>query len=250
MTQIIAHRGASKFAPENTLAAFQLAEEMGADGIELDVHLTKDQIPAIIHDEDIKRTTNGRGPVQKYTYKELQQFNAGSWFSDRFSNEKIMSLESFFKWMLPKKLFVNIELKTNVINYPNIEKIVFQLIHQYGLEDRVVISSFNPHTIYRFRELHPHIDLALLSKIAFRNVNTYLKDTGANMMHIKSRLLSSRMVKTLNEHQIPFRVYTVNQTKTYQRCVDKNAFGVITDRPDLFTDTTSQSTDESDPKTS
>lgn len=95
VTQIIAHRGASKFAPENTLAAFKLAEKMGADGIELDIHLTKDQIPVIIHDEDIKRTTNGRGFVQKYTYKELQQFDAGSWFSERFSDERILSLEEF-----------------------------------------------------------------------------------------------------------------------------------------------------------
>ena len=212
MTQIIAHRGASKFAPENTLAAFKLAEKMGADGIELDIHLTKDQIPVIIHDEDIKRTTNGRGFVQKYTYKELQQFDAGSWFSERFSDERILSLEEFFAWILPKDLFVNIEMKTKVIKYPNIEKIVFQLI----------------------RELHPNIELALLSKIAFRNIQQYLSDTGANVMHIKSRLLSSRMVQAMNQHDIPFRVYTVNRRSTFKQSVDKNASGIITDRPDLF----------------
>ena len=234
VTQIIAHRGASKFAPENTLAAFKLAEKMGADGIELDIHLTKDQIPVIIHDEDIKRTTNGRGFVQKYTYKELQQFDAGSWFSERFSDERILSREEFFAWILPKDFFVNIEMKTKVIKYPNIEKIVFQLIREYGLENRVIISSFNPHTLYRMRELHPNIELALLSKIAFRNIQQYLSDTGANVMHIKSRLLSSRMVQAMNQHDIPFRVYTVNRRSTFKQSVDKNASGIITDRPDLF----------------
>lgn len=125
-------------------------------------------------------------------------------------------------------------MKTKVIKYPNIEKIVFQLIREYGLENRVIISSFNPHTLYRMRELHPNIELALLSKIAFRNIQQYLSDTGANVMHIKSRLLSSRMVQAMNQHDIPFRVYTVNRRSTFKQSVDKNASGIITDRPDLF----------------
>ena len=84
------------------------------------------------------------------------------------------------------------------------------------------------------RELHPNIELALLSKIAFRNIQQYLSDTGANVMHIKSRLLSSRMVQAMNQHDIPFRVYTVNRRSTFKQSVDKNASGIITDRPDLF----------------
>src|SRR5690625_7696118 len=82
-TKIFAHRGASQFAPENTMPAFQLAYELGAEGIETDVHLTKDLVPVLIHDEQLKRTTNGYGYVKDYTFNELQNFDAGSRSEER-----------------------------------------------------------------------------------------------------------------------------------------------------------------------
>ncbi len=108
---IYAHRGASKAAPENTMPAFELAAKQGADGIETDVQLTKDQIPVLIHDENVRRTTDGIGFVQDYTYKELQELDAGSWFSSTYSNTTIPTLDQLLAWNKKKKLKLNIELK-------------------------------------------------------------------------------------------------------------------------------------------
>ncbi|WP_035512835.1 glycerophosphodiester phosphodiesterase [Halalkalibacillus halophilus] len=230
--EVFAHRGASKQAPENTLVAFELANQYGANGIELDVHLTKDHVPVIIHDENIRRTTNGVGFVQSYTFEELASFDAGSWYNPKFNQSKIMSLEQFMEWFVKKEMKVNMELKTKVIEYPNIEQIVSDYINQYQVNDRTIISSFNPETIQRFREVNKRIELAWLTKIRVRRVDLLLEEIGANSIHINQRLLSSRMLKLIIERNIPFRVYTVNKTSTMKKCEIMGAKSIITDVPD------------------
>ncbi|GEL76071.1 glycerophosphodiester phosphodiesterase [Tenuibacillus multivorans] len=233
-TQIFAHRGASRYAPENTLPAFEMAHEIGVDGIELDVQLTKDLIPVITHDENIRRTTNGTGFVQNYTLEELQQFDAGFWFSKRFYNTPIMSLNEFLHWVKDKNLLINLELKTNVIEYPTIEKRVLEQLYDLDLISRTVISSFNPQTIQRVRELDHDIELAWLTKIQVRRIQDFISEIGANAVHIRSRLLSSKMVKFMIEEQIPYRVYTVNRVSLMRKCVTMGADGIFTDIPDIM----------------
>ncbi|TFB24095.1 glycerophosphodiester phosphodiesterase [Filobacillus milosensis] len=233
-TKIFAHRGASKYAPENTLPAFEIAHEIGVDGIELDVQLTKDMIPVIIHDENIRRTTNGTGFVQNYTLEELQEYDAGYWFSKRYIHTPIMSLKEFFQWVDDKNLLVNIELKTNVIEYPSIEKRVMDLIYEHNMLDRTIISSFNPQTIKRVREIDENIELAWLTKIQVRKIEEFIEEIGANAVHIKSRLLSSKMVKCMLEEHIPFRVYTVNRVSLMRKCVTMEADGIFSDIPDVM----------------
>src|SRR5690625_5400798 len=161
-TKIFAHRGASQFAPENTMPAFQLAYELGAEGIETDVHLTKDLVPVLIHDEKLKRTTNGYGYVKDYTFNELKNFDAGSWFSDKFAGTSIISLDQFLKWIKSKSLFLNIELKNSKINDPRIEKIVYELIVYYHLQDRTILSTFNKNSVKRMKQFSD-IEIALLT---------------------------------------------------------------------------------------
>src|SRR5699024_9996871 len=110
-TKVFAHRGASGHAPENTMPAFHLAYQMVADGIETEVHLTKDKIPVLFHDEQVKRTTNGRGFIKDMTVKHLKTLDPGSWFSTRFSGTTITTLEEFLSWVKNKPLRINIELK-------------------------------------------------------------------------------------------------------------------------------------------
>ena len=107
-TKIYAHRGASKYAPENTMPAFQLALDMNADGIETDVQLTKDGVPILIHDEKLKRTTTGSGYVKDYTLEELQQLDAGSWFDATFTGTKLITLEQLLQWIKPTYLLLNL----------------------------------------------------------------------------------------------------------------------------------------------
>lgn len=123
---IIAHRGASKYAPENTMAAFKIAYDDGADAIETDVHLTKDFVPIIMHDEDVKRTTNGKGLIKDLTYNQISSLDNGSWFNKSFSNERIPTLEKFLQWAYKKNIRINLELKNNKIDYPYLETIVYE----------------------------------------------------------------------------------------------------------------------------
>ncbi len=127
-TNIFAHRGASGYAPENTMAAFQLAYWQGADGIETDVHLTKDNIPVLMHDERVNRTTDGSGFIQGYTLHQLKQLDTGSWFSPKFTGSRVVTLDEFLVWIRDKALYLNIELKNNKIDYKNLETIVYDKI--------------------------------------------------------------------------------------------------------------------------
>src|SRR5690625_3867881 len=142
--QIIAHRGASKIAPENTLPAFKLAEKLGAESIETDIHLTKDQVPVLIHDPRLERTTNGQGFVKNYTFAELQELDAGAWFSEQYEHTKIISLAEFLQWIQAKKLYINLELKNKDIRYKFLEDIVFEHIEYYQVHNRTILSTFNP----------------------------------------------------------------------------------------------------------
>ncbi|WP_317450897.1 glycerophosphodiester phosphodiesterase [Alkalibacillus aidingensis] len=231
-TKIFAHRGACYYAPENTLPAFELAKQMGASGIELDVQMTKDQVPVVIHDENVKRTTNGTGLVKDYTYAELKQLDAGYWYDAKYKGTTIPSLADFLSWVRSTQLQINVELKTNVIEYPNIEQKVVELIDHYQLNNRTVLSSFNANSIRRLSEMDSPIELAWLTQLRVKNTDSLLKEIGANSIHIHTRILPSMMMKRIIQHHIPFRVYTVNKLKTMNKCLSLGAKAIITDVPD------------------
>lgn len=132
-----AHRGASAYAPENTMAAFKKAFQIGANGIELDLQKTKDEKIVIFHDDKIDEKSNGTGKISDYTYKELLEFDFGSWFSEEFENEKIVLFEDFMKEVSSKDLILAIELKEE-----GIEKETLEIIKKYYNKANVFITSF------------------------------------------------------------------------------------------------------------
>ena len=144
MIKNFAHRGFSGKYPENTMLAFEKAIEVGADGIELDVQLTKDGEIVIIHDETIDRTTDGKGYVIDYTYEELSKFEASYIYRGKVGFNKIPTLKEYFELVKDLDFITNIELKTGINEYLGIEEKVYQLIKEYKLEKKVIISSFNP----------------------------------------------------------------------------------------------------------
>lgn len=231
-TKIFAHRGASKIAPENTMAAFEMAYEQGAEGIETDVHLTKDHIPVLIHDEHLKRTTNGRGYIKDYTFSELATVDAGSWFSSKFSKEKIISLDEFLNWSKDKSLHLNIELKNNKIDYEHLEAIVYEMISDYQLQDRTILSTFNTKSVQRMKDFKD-IEVALLTSKGQKDMTRYAKDLGANALHIKYRLLKSTLMKQAKRENMPVRMYTINKEAHMLRCFSYGCDGIFTDVPDL-----------------
>ena len=155
--KIFAHRGASAYAPENTLEAFRLAMEQGADGIELDVQLTKDGELVVIHDETIDRVSNGKGAVRDYTLEELKSFSVSNHF-EQYPDVKIPTLREVLELVKPGHMEINIELKTGIFWYPEIEKKVLDLVKEEEMEDRIIYSSFNHYSVQKIKELAPEAE--------------------------------------------------------------------------------------------
>lgn len=227
--EIIAHRGASRHAPENTLPAFQLAYELGANGIETDVHLTKDNIPVLIHDETLKRTASHSGYVKDFTFAQLKELDAGSWFAKTYADTPILSLEEFLEWVEPKHLSLNIELKNNKIDYNHLEYIVYEMLEHFQLIERTTISTFNNHSVKRMSMLD--VEVALLTSRRRWNLIQYGKQLGADAVHIKHTLLNTRLIKQSQEEEIAVRVYTVNKARQILKCFNYKCRGLFTDMP-------------------
>ncbi len=160
--KIIAHRGASVFAPENTLAAFNHAYKLGADGIELDVMLTNDDEIVVIHDDTVDRTTNGSGRVSDFSYRTLRDLDAGSIFSNDFRGEHLPTLVEVYE-QFGGKLLINVELKNYASLFDQLPQKVVALTKDFKLTDSVLFSSFNPRNLSVVNRLEPAIKLGLLT---------------------------------------------------------------------------------------
>ena len=153
--KVFGHRGFSGEYPENTMLAFQKAVEAGCEGIELDVQLTKDLVPVIMHDEKVDRTTDGSGYIYDLTYDELCKLDCSypDKFAGKFGRLQIPTLREYLEWMAEEEdLITNIELKNSVYYYGGMEEKVIDMICEYGLEDRIILSSFNNASIVLCRQ--------------------------------------------------------------------------------------------------
>lgn len=159
---IIAHRGASMHAPENTLAAFHLAALNGADAIELDAKLSADGQVIVLHDQTVSRTTNGSGAANRLSLEAMKELDAGQWFSPEFAGERIPTLAEVFE-AVGDQLFINVELTNYASPRDPLPARVADLVQRSGLEDRVLFSSFNPVNLLRIRSRLPNAQIALLA---------------------------------------------------------------------------------------
>lgn len=232
-TKIFAHRGASSYAPENTMEAFKLAIKQNADGIEIDVHLTKDNRVVVIHDETIDRVSNGKGFVSDYTLKELRQFSYNYKF-EQYENVQIPTLEDVLELIKPTNLILNIELKTNFLWYENIEKIVLNIVDKFVMQDRVIYSSFNHYSIQKIKNLMPMANVAYLFTDVILDIVKYAKESGVNALH--PCLYNLKMASFLNEYKknnLVLRVWTVDDEKYMKELFKENVDSIITNKPDV-----------------
>ncbi len=236
-----AHRGFKANYPENTLYAFSKAIK-SADGIEFDVHLSKDGIPVIIHDETLERTTDGSGFVKDLPLAELKQFNAAINSRDfEHLNEKIPTLEEYFNLVKHEDIISNIELKTNIFEYPGIENAVYELITKYGLEKNCIVSSFNHKTLKRFKDAAPEVACGVLTSDVLFAPADYVKALGCEYFH-PSVFFPPQDIVALHEQNIRVNVWhsavPASYFPQYKAGVDAlikaGVDGVITDFEDLF----------------
>ncbi|MDG5787128.1 glycerophosphodiester phosphodiesterase [Evansella sp. AB-P1] len=231
-TQIFAHRGSAGTHPENTMEAFEAALQVGADGIEFDVQLTKDQIPVVIHDETVDRTTNSEGWIKDFTYDELKTLDAGSWYSSEFKQSTIPTLVELLDWASDNSLLLNLELKNGVVRYPGMEKIVLDLISKYKLKDRTIISSFNHYSLVEVHRIDPTIETAILFMEGLYEPWNYAESIGASSLHCFLPVAVPELLVGAYEKGMAVRPFTVNEDKHIYTLIKGGCPGIITDWPE------------------
>lgn len=234
MTKNIAHRGFSKEYPENTMLAFRKAVETECDGIELDVQLTKDGVPVIIHDETTKRTANRPGFVRDFTLTELQRFDASNGFDGSFGFNPIPTLQEYFEYIKDKNVFTNMELKNGVFRYEGMEEKVIDLIRKFGITEKVMFSSFNHHSMALCKKLAPEIKCAFLTSCWQIDAGAYAEQNGIDFINPHFPFVTEENLQEMNRHHIGAQVWTVDKEEDMQRLVDMDVYAIITNRPDTL----------------
>ena len=158
---VFGHRGARAYAPQNTIPAFELAVEQGAQGIELDVHRSRDGHLVIMHNFDVDETTDGRGRITEKTLAEIKTLDAGVKFAPEFAGTPMPTLDEVFE-AVGKRLFINVEIKSMSADTDGVEQSVAECIRRHAMETRVIISSFNPLALSRFRAALPDVPIGFL----------------------------------------------------------------------------------------
>ena len=235
--RVMAHRGYSGAYPENTMLAFRKAAEVGTDGIELDVHTTRDGVLIIHHDERVDRTTDGTGRICDLSYEELRRFNAARLWNGRYAPEKIPAFEEYCEWAAGQDLFTNIEIKTDNTYYPDIEQKTWDMVVKYGLEKRVLFSSFNHFSMSRMKQIVPdYVDLgALVEHESGVKVfpGAYCRAAGFDCYHPPVAALTEEAVQNCKEHGIKINVWTVNDMAGLEKLYAWGVDGIITNFPSV-----------------
>jgi glycerophosphoryl diester phosphodiesterase len=230
---VIAHRGASKAAPENTMSAFRKAVEYGAEGIELDVQLTKDGHVVVIHDEKVDRTSNGKGLVKDRTLKELKTLDFGGWFSPEFTDEPIPTLAEVMELLQNWKGVLNIEIKSGPVIYPDIEEKVIQEVSKFDNKNRIIISSFNHYSLVKTKKLDADIKTGILYVAGLYEPWVYAKRIGAYAIHPLFYNMVPEVVAGCMKNGVAINTYTVDDAKTIKRISSMGVTGIITNVPDV-----------------
>ena len=229
-TQITAHRGASKAAPENTLPAFEAAIESGADYIELDVQLTSDGELVVFHDEKLDRTTDGQGILSKYTYEQLQQLSAGSWFGDgvEFADTKIPLLSEVLD-LTGDDIMLNIEIKDRGDAIATAEKTV-ELIEEYDIVSSCYVTSFSYKALKKVKKLNPKIKTGLIANVATTASFSQLKYIDA--LSLNHLFVNQTVVNSAHQNGKRVFVWTVDSSSDMQHVIALGVDNIITNRPE------------------
>jgi len=232
---IYGHRGASKSAPENTLAAFEIAFKKGAPAIELDATLSLDQNVVVIHDDTVNRTTNGYGFVNELTLKELKKLDAGSKFSEKFREERIPTLDEVFDLITADRL-VNIELKNyHSINDQLVPRVCERVVRR-NKKNSVLLSSFSIRNIHRAQKILPDVPVAWIiaeGGMGKIKISHLLRWLSPDLIHVEYHLVTKRILDREHSFHRKVNVWTVDKETELGRFFDANIDGVITNDPEL-----------------
>lgn len=227
---VFAHRGANSFAPENSLPAFQHAIDMGCEGIEMDVRLSGSDDIVVFHDRHTFRMTGVRGNVQKIPLSQLRKLRLEPL---GFSPEKIPTLQDVLD-LAGKKVLINIDVKKESLGRNGFEEKIVDILKDQGLEDNILISSFNPFVLKKISALNSQLHVGFI----FRNRSSMMMLNGhpVQSLHARYAILSKRYVENLRERDSKIYAWTVDDKKNMLDLITKKVDGIITNRPELFLD--------------
>lgn len=232
MTKIIAHRGSAGTHPENTMPAFEEALRVGADGLELDVQMTKDGVLVLIHDEKVDRTSDGKGWVKDFTFAEIRQLDFGVTFSEAFAGTRIPTLEEVLARFGGTALEFHIELKNGIVRYPGLEDKVMALVQEYGLEERVTLSSFNHYSLVDIHRSCPHMKTAILFMEGLYEPWHYARSIGASALHCNLPVAVPEFLQGAALDGMPVRPFIVNNETHIKNLILARCDGIFTDYPE------------------
>ena len=229
-----AHRGFSSRYPENTMMAFEAARDAGADGIEMDVHLTKDGEVVVIHDENLLRTTGVDKMVGDCTLSEITAIKASKTMSDKFDTY-VPSFDEFCAFIKESGMKANVELKTGVIYYPGIEEKVASVVKKYGIEDKVIFSSFNPLSLVIMQRYHPESKMGFLfsNSINIKHISHLAKEVAFSYLHPDYKVISEEMLQETKACGLGINAWTINDPEEVKRLMAWGVEGTITNDPEM-----------------
>ena len=234
---LLAHRGFSGNYPENSPLAFRMAvEKTGVDGIESDVHISKDGKLVIFHDATVERTSNGTGYIKDQTYEELLQLDIGAWKSPEFAGEHIWTLDHLLDFCDETKMLLNLELKNYEVFYEGLEQRVIDAVRAHKMLDRVFVSSFNHISMQTFKVLCPEMETGLLYDKPYLDMDRYIERSNADNMHPRYMLLQYQpeLMELFHGRGMNVNTWTVNDEETMRDMMARGVDCIISNHPDLL----------------
>lgn len=239
--KVIAHRGACKVAPQNTMPAFEKGLELNVDGFETDVHLTADGVPVLCHDYEIEETSNGHGKITSMTLDELREFDFGGYFGEEFKNTPIPTLEEFLTLCEDDSVEVmNIEIKPSLENDMTVVHKTIEAVKAHGLFDKLLISSFSAKMLIESKKIDRNCKTAFLyspkDKIVMKILFTaarFARGLGVQALHPHFTLVTPQYVKKAHALGIQVNPWTVNKESDIRRMIKCGVDGIITDYPEV-----------------
>lgn len=236
--ELIAHRGASAYAPENTLSAFKKAIDMGLNAVEFDVQFTLDGKAVVTHDYTLERTSDGRGHINDFNLSQLKELDFGKWFSEDYKNEKIPTLDEVLD-IVKNNYLINIELKRDKDDKRFFSKSIVETIDKFDIRDKVLISSFDHELLKDLYKIDQNLKIALLFpkeiERNFENLKEYIDKLNIKVSAINPHKDSLNEISTKNIKKLGLKIisYTVNEKTDYNRLKDLGVDAVFTNFPDL-----------------
>lgn len=234
--KIIAHRGASAYAPENTLVAFERAKSLGCHFIEFDVMLSQDDEPFVFHDENLKRTTNGRGRFDQKAADDIRKLDAGKWFAKQYHGEPIPTLRSVLDWLVKNDMQANIEIKPNPGKTEETTVSVLTTLNRYWPDNRPwpLLSSFEIDALKLCRNVSPEIPLGLLLDKWDANWCKIAEELHCYSVHISLKSATKARIEEIKSKGYKVFVYTVNRKKRAVKLFNWGVDALFSDYPDLL----------------